>query len=163
MAIWGAQPGRDRLTEIDRALGLAPNDTQMLAAAGHFLAYSGNRKRGLSLMARAIKLNPHHQTWYRFPYFYDAYRQGLNDAALAAALRINMPSFFWTHASLAAAYAQLGMVDQAAVAVKTLGELYPGYSIQTMIETHRMWNFENDVIDRMAGGLRMAGLPDSAD
>ncbi len=74
-----------------------------------------------------------------------------------------MPGFFWTHASLAVAYAQLGMVDQAAVAVKTLGELYPGYSIQTMIETHRMWNFENDVIDRMAEGLRMAGLPDSAD
>ncbi|MDP6517553.1 MAG: hypothetical protein QF926_13160 [Alphaproteobacteria bacterium] len=45
----------------------------------------------------------------------------------------------------------------------TLGELYPGYSIQTMTDMHRLWNFEDDVIDRMADGLRVAGLPEGAD
>jgi|TARA_B100000315_G_C14436057_1_gene522490 hypothetical protein len=51
----------------------------------------------------------------------------------------------------------------AAAAVATLGELYPGYSIQTMTDMHRLWNFEDDVIDRMADGLRVAGLPEGAD
>ena len=67
-------------SEIDRALELAPNDAEMLAATGHFLAYSGSWERGMSLMAKAIELNPYHQPWYYFPYFYDAYRQGLDDA-----------------------------------------------------------------------------------
>ena len=150
-------------TEADRTLELMPNDAFMLAAAGHFLAYSGNWERGLTLMARAIDLNPHHQTWYHFPDFYDAYRQGHDEAALAAAQRINMPGFFWNHVALAAALGQLRMAEEAATAIKALGETYPGYSIETMVEMHRMWNFEDDVIARMAEGLRKAGLPEGTD
>ncbi len=74
-----------------------------------------------------------------------------------------MPGFFWTHQVLAPAYAQLGMADEAAAAAATLREVYPGFSVQTMIDIHRLWNFEDDVIDRMAEGLRMAGLPEGAD
>ena len=74
-----------------------------------------------------------------------------------------MPGFFWTHQVLAAVYGQLGMADEAAAAVATLNELYPGYSIQTMIDMHRFWNHEDDMIDRMAEGLRLAGLPEGAD
>ena len=147
-------------SEIDRALQLLPNDATMLAAVGHFLSYSGGWERGISLMDKAIALNPHHHTWYHFPYFYDAYRQGKDDEALAAALKLDMPGFFWTHQVLAASYAQVGMMDEAAEAVSTLQELYPGYSIQTMTEMHRLWNYEDDVIDRLADGLRRAGLPE---
>jgi hypothetical protein len=111
-------------------------------------------------MHRAIELNPHHQTWYHIPFFYEAYRQGQDEAVLAAALRINIPGFFWTHQMLAAVYAQRGMADEAAASVKTLRELYPGFSIQTMADVHRVWNFEEDVIDRMAEGLHKAGLPE---
>jgi TolB-like protein len=147
-------------TEADRALELAPNDTLILASAGIHLAYSGKWERGMSLIARAIELNPHHQTWYHFAYFYDAYRQGLDETALAAAQRLNMPGFFWAYQVLAAVYAQLGMADEATSAVATLRELYPGYSIRTMHDMHRLWNFEDDVISRMAEGLRTAGLPE---
>ena len=52
------------------------------------------------------------------------------------------------------------MADEAAASVKTLRELYPGFSIQTMADVHRIWNFEEDVIDRMAEGLHKAGLPE---
>jgi hypothetical protein len=114
-------------------------------------------------MAKAIQLNPDHQTWYHFSYFYDAYRQALDEEALAAALKINTPGFFWTHQVLAAAYAQLGMATEAADAVATVQEMYPGYSIQTMIDLHRMWNHGDDVIERMADGLRKAGLPETTD
>jgi adenylate cyclase len=147
-------------TETDRALELAPNDTFILAAAGLSLAYSGSWERAMSLMARAIELNPHHQTWYHFPYFYDAYRQGHNEAALAAALQINMPGFFWNHVVLAAAYGQLGLEDEASSSVGTLHDLYPGFSVSTLEEHLRIWNFEEGLIDRMADGLRKAGLPE---
>ena len=150
-------------SETDRAVELAPNDTMLLAGAGVALCYSGSWERGLELLEKAIELNPHHQTWYHIPYFYDAYRQGRDEDALAAARRINMPGFFWIHALLAAGYAQVGMADEASTAVTTLRELYPSYSIETMIETHRQWNFEQPVIDRMADGLRKAGLPESTD
>ena len=74
-----------------------------------------------------------------------------------------MPGFFWTHQVLAAVYGQLGMADEAAQAVATLGSVWPGYSIKTMSDMHRLWNFEDDVIDRMVEGLRIAGLPEATD
>ena len=52
------------------------------------------------------------------------------------------------------------MADDAEAAVAFLRELYPGYSIQTMTDVYRLWNFEDDVIARMAEGLRKAGLPE---
>ncbi len=150
-------------SELDRAMELAPNDAMSLAGAGILLCYSGSWERGFALLERAIELNPHHQTWYHIPYFYDAYRQGKDEDALAAARRINMPGFFWTHLMLAAAYGQLGMASEAASAVATLRELWPGYNIQMMVDLHRLWNYEEDVIDRMAEGLRKAGLPEETD
>jgi len=30
-----------------------------------------------------------------------------------------------------------------------------------MIDLHRLWNYEEDVIARMADGLRKAGLPET--
>ncbi len=148
------------LEEADRAIELAPNDSYMLATAGAHLALSGSWERGRSLMAWAIALSPHHQTWYHFLYFYDAYRQGLYADALAAARRINMPGYFATYVVLAAVYGQLGMADKAADAVANLHELYPGYSIETWHERGRLWNHEDDLIERMAVGLRKAGLPE---
>jgi hypothetical protein len=32
-----------------------------------------------------------------------------------------------------------------------------------MTDMHRQWNFEDDVTERMAEGLRKAGLPEGAD
>ena len=144
----------------DRALILAPNDAMLLAGAGIFISYSGDWEDGIALMDRAIELNPHHQPWYHLPYFYDAYRQGLDEAALDAALKVDMPGFFWAHQVVAAAYAQLGMQEEATAAVARLHKLWPGYSIQTMTDMHRLWNYEDDVIERMADGLRKAGLPE---
>jgi len=145
-------------SEGETSIALAPNNSQILASVGHFLAYSGDWDEGMALMNRAVALNPRHQTWYHFPYFYDAYRQGLDDEALAAALRLNMPQFFWTHTVLAAGYGQLGMTGEAVAAVAALHEAYPGYTIQTMAEQMRVWNFEANLIDRMAEGLRKAGV-----
>jgi adenylate cyclase len=149
-------------SEAERGVELAPSDTFILAGAGHMLAYSGSWEKGMALMAKAIALNPHHQTWYHFPQFYDAYRQGLDEDALAAALRITMPGFFWTHTVLAAAYGQLGMAGEAAGAVETLRTLYPGYTVETLQQHMQVWNFEDALIARMADGLRKAGLPEAA-
>ena len=150
-------------TAAERALALLPNDAMLLAAAGQSAAYSGEWERGITMMDQAIKLNPHHQPWYHFLYFYEAYRQGLDDAALEAALKIEMPGYFWAHQVKAAAYGQLGMTEEAGKAVAAIHDLWPGYSIQTMIDLHRMWNHGDDVIERMSDGLRKAGLPDSTD
>ena len=123
----------------------------------------GRHQEAISDYIRAIALNPHHQTWYHFPQFYDAYRQGLDEDALAAALRITMPGFFWNHTVLAAAYGQLGMTNEAAGAVETLRTLYPGYTVETLRQHMQLWNFEDELIDRMADGLRKAGLPENTD
>jgi TolB-like protein/tetratricopeptide (TPR) repeat protein len=146
-----------------RALALAPNDAMMFAAVGHYSAFRGDWEAGMALMDRAIELNPHHQPWYYFPYFYNEYRQGNDEAALAAALKVDMPDFFWAYQVAAAAYAQLGMLKEAAESIAALQELWPGYSIEAMADMHRLWNYEDDLIARMADGLRKAGLPEGTD
>lgn len=146
-----------------RALELAPNDAAMLAMAGLYFAVSGEWDRGLALIDRAIELNPHHQPWYHFPSFHDAYRQGDDEAALEAALKINLPEFFPLQVITAAVYGQFGMAKEASEAVAKLLELKPGYTVDSEQERLRRWNFEESLIERIGEGLRKAGLPEATD
>ncbi len=147
----------------DRALELAPNDAAILAMAGMYFALSGGWERGLALIDRAIELNPHHQPWYHFPKFYDAYRRGDDEAALEAALKINLPDFFALQVITAAVYGQLGMLNKASEVVDKILELKPGLTVEFMIERWRRWNFEEPLIERMGEGLRKAGMPGATD
>ena len=147
----------------NRALELGPNDAALLAQGGVYFAVSGEWDRGLALIDRAIELNPHHQPWYHFPAFYDAYRQGDDAAALEAALKINLPGFFRLHVNTAAVYGQLGMSKEASEAVARSLELKPDLTVDLELERLRRWNFEESLIERLADGLRKAGMPEATD
>jgi tetratricopeptide (TPR) repeat protein len=92
----------------DRAIALNPMDGCTTAFMGILMAYAGDWERGGALAEQAMQLNPHHPGWYRFSAFFNAYRKEDYHAALEVALKFNMPSYFYTHIALAAAYGQLG-------------------------------------------------------
>ena len=66
------------------------------------MAYAGDWDRGCALVERARQLNPNHPGWYWFPVFFNAYRKGDYNGALDAALKINMPGYFYASAVIAA-------------------------------------------------------------
>ncbi len=96
----------------ERAIALNAMDGATVAYMGILIAYSGDWDRGCALAEQAMQqLNPYHPGWFRFCLFFNAYRKREHRAALDIALKLNMPSYFFTHAALAMAYGQLGERD----------------------------------------------------
>jgi TolB-like protein/Tfp pilus assembly protein PilF/predicted Ser/Thr protein kinase len=140
----------------ERALALNPMSASTTAALGMMIAYAGDWERGLRVLERAKQLNPHHPGWYHLPAFYDAYRRRDYPGALASALRVNMPGYFWAHAALAAVYGQLGEQERARVALRELHLLAPDLGTIAR-EKYGKW-FDAELTEHLLDGLRRAGL-----
>jgi TolB-like protein len=144
-----------------RAVELNPMDSSTTAHMGILIAYAGDWRRGLALVERAAQLNPRHPGWYWFGSFYDAYRRADYQAALAAAVKVNMPHYFYTHQALAMAYGQLGELAAAQQALRDLLALKPDFAATARDEMGK-W-FRPDFVEHLVDGLRKAGLSIPAD
>jgi adenylate cyclase len=140
----------------ERAVALNPMDAYNCAFMGILTGYAGDWEHGLGLIETAMQLNPYHPGWYRFGAFFDAYRRANDRAALDVALRMKMPSYFYTHAALAAAYGQLGETERRD-ALRELLALKPHFATEVREEFGK-WFGPGDLLERIVDGLRKAGL-----
>jgi tetratricopeptide (TPR) repeat protein len=107
-----------------------------------------------------MKLDPFHPTWSYFPVAHYHFQRGEYDEALVAARKINLPGFFWSPTYLAAIYAELGRYGEARSALEELLGVYPGFTVEKLIEERRKWNESENMIRRWVAALRKAGLPE---
>jgi serine/threonine-protein kinase len=140
----------------DRAVALNPMDGCTTAFMGILMAYAGDWEHGGALAEQAMQLNPHHPGWYRFSAFFNAYRKEDHKAALEVALKINMPSYFYTHIVLAAAYGQLGEQEAAQRALSELFDQKPDFA-QVAREELGKW-MDPGLVEQVIDGLGKAGL-----
>jgi len=140
----------------ERAVAINPMDGATAAWMGLLIAYSGDWERGCALADRAWELNPSLPGVYRYTAWHDAYGRGDYQAALDLALRIDAPENFYNHAVQAMCYAQLGQMDPAHRAVRTLLELRPDYA-EVARDLHGRW-IRPDLVEKLMEGLRKAGL-----
>jgi adenylate cyclase len=145
--------------EAERAVGLNPNNALYLASLGEKLHYARD-ERGITLLRRAMRLDPFHPTWFHVPIAIHHLERGELDEALAAARKIDMPGFAPPQILLALIYAELGRQNEARSAVEELLRLRPGYTAEEAIELMRKNQFSEDSIRRAAAALRKAGLPE---
>ena len=149
----------------DRAVALNPMDGCTTAFMGILMAYAGDWDHGCALAERAMELNPHHPGWYRFSSFQNAYRKRDYRGALDVALKVNMPSYYHTHAALAAAHGQLGNKEAAREALRELLAQKPDFGAVAR-EDYGKWFGPGENVEHMLEGLRKAGLdvppPDGA-
>jgi adenylate cyclase len=108
------------------------------------------------MVERAAGLNPRHPGYYWFPLFHNAFRKGDYREAVAVALRINMPHFFYTHAVLAAAYGKLEEHDAASNTVRELLALRPDFAATARAEFGKWYSPEH--VEQLVDGLRKAGM-----
>jgi TolB-like protein/Flp pilus assembly protein TadD len=141
----------------DRAVALNPMDGCTTAFMGILMAYAGDWDHGCALAERAMELNPHHPGWYRFSSVFNAYRKGDYHAALDIALKINMPSYFYTHATIAAIYGQLGEREAAQGALRELLAQKPDFADIARHEWAK-WLGPGELLEHVLDGLRKAGL-----
>jgi len=140
----------------ERAVALNPMDGNSIAFLGELLGYAGDSERGLTLATRAKQLNPNHPGWYWYADFYNCYRKGDYRGALSAALKVNHPGQWASHAMLAAAYGQLGENDAAGKALRDLLKLRPDFAASVRNDIEKWW--EPEPMERLIEGWRKAGL-----
>ena len=76
---------------------------------------------------------------------------------MAAALKMNLPGFYWTHIWRAAIYGQLGRTEDGKASVAALLNLYPTISDNARLELTK-YNVSEAVSEHIIEGLRKAGL-----
>ena len=148
-------------TEAERAIELNPNDSAILHFAGNFMAPTGKWERGLALMRKAVLLNPAGPSWSNYVFAVDHYRKGEYEPALDR-LRKMTTGTPMLRASLAVAiHGRLGSAGGISRALERLESASPGFTIEI---AHNEFvvkrNFEIKLFDKIAEGLRKAGVPE---
>ncbi len=142
----------------DEALRLSPWNPDILAHYGIRLAFHGEWQRGLDLLNRAIDISPQHPSWYHAPVLLNHYLEGDFDRAMEEAGRIDPMSVMGQDFYAAMILGQSGRVDEARVAAANLQRKNPKIVDQFWLSM-RVWKFQPDAIERLADGLRKAGVP----
>ncbi len=142
----------------ERAIESASKGASTLGIAGLHLAYAGEWDRGLALVEEAKAFDPYYPGWYHFPEFFDHYRKGAYEVALATAQKINLPGYRWAQAALAAAYGQLGRDEDAQQIVTRIMELDPDFEATARADRWKWFRYQEDLLDQFMEGLSKAGL-----
>ena len=117
-------------------------------------------ERGITLVRKAIALDPFHPPWFHFPIARYHFERGEYEEALVAARKIDIPDFFYPHVYLAAIYAELGRQSEAQSALEELLKVRPDFTIEKLIHDRRKYNASDDSIRHWVAALRKAGLPE---
>lgn len=141
----------------ERAVKLNPNDAFVLADLGTWMGYAGEWEKGKEWVARAMLLNPKHQSWIYQVWHLDHYLKGEYQESRDAALKMNLPGNYMVQASLTAAYAMNGEQEKAEKSLAHLLELRPDYPDDPRAP-FRTRGMPVELIEGLMEGLRKAGL-----
>lgn len=141
----------------ERAVKLNPNDAFVLADLGTWMGYAGEWEKGKEWVARAMLLNPKHQSWWYQVWHLDHYLKGEYQESRDAALKMNLPGNYMVQASLTAAYAMNGEQEKAERSLAHLLELRPDYPDDPRAP-FRTRGMPVELIEGLMEGLHKAGL-----
>lgn len=144
-------------SSAQRAIALNPLAADVVAFMGQLLALSGEWELGMAHNRRARERNPGHPGWYYFLPFWDHFRRGEYDQALAAIQQVNMPVYFWAHLGLAAVNGQLGRKKAARAAAAEAVKLMPDVA-ERVRDGLRLWRLWEHCGPAYLEGLEKAGL-----
>ncbi len=147
--------------EAEQAVALNPNDPDVLGRVGQTLVFTGEHKRAIEIVNRAIELDPFTPAqWLNFlsrAHYFLGDDEAAAQAATACIEKARLRPCFETQA---AAYGQLGKVAEADAALAELRSLTPNSTATGSVERLRHVFFNQEDLNRLVEGLRKAGLPE---
>ena len=162
---YGATCRIDRMSEaIDRGLAINPDDPNLLAAYGNWLAYAGRWDEGVAMVERALAIEPrHYKRWWLFAPAKRHYIRGEHERALAGFRRAYNERNWLSPLQLAYTLPYLGRLDEAREAVAELAQVAPGMTVEQALQLYRTYCFEDDYLEKMKAALLEAGLASRGD
>jgi TolB-like protein/rhodanese-related sulfurtransferase/thioredoxin-like negative regulator of GroEL len=159
------------LDEIDKAIALEPNNADSYVSKAQVLIYTGRPEDAEQSARLAMRMNPHYEPDYLQALGRAMFYQGRYEEAAQTLERIikRQPKRAEAHMRIAAAYAHLGRLEDAKVAVSRFDEISAetGYTPLTVQEVG-LWyentsNFRDKRIpEPLFEGLRKVGVPEGA-
>jgi TolB-like protein len=150
----------EALVHYEHAVAMNSNDANGLAHMGGLLVALGRFSEALDWFQKAVRLNPLHPAWYLYGigeahYGARQYEQAI--APLRAAVN-RFPTYITPRRHLAAAYAQMGCLDDARAEVAAIRKLDP--SVCLAMYRERICYEKIADLNHYLDGLRKAGLPE---
>jgi hypothetical protein len=161
--LWIDKQPDKALAELKEAIAIDPGDSMTYSYIGGILTTSGRPEEGIRHLRTALRLDPHYPPTH--------YHLGLAQLAMAdfkgaiesltAAVSLN-PNYEFGFAALAAAYGQLGRIEDAQSAVARFNELSVargGIPLTIATAPHGWFGMTTNV-RQLWQGLRLAGVPE---
>ncbi len=143
-----------------RALDLDPNYADAYGQLAITLYYAGRSEEAMEAIRKAMRLNPRHPFIYLWIKGQVLNLMGRHDAAIAEFERVveRNPANPAGHLALAAAYAQVGRIEDAEWQAQEILTLFPDFTLARMRQREPYKNPAH--LDRYIENLRKAGLPE---
>jgi len=132
------------LSNIKMSLSIAPNSPAVLADSGVYLCLMGELEQGLSLVKKAMALNPQHPNWCQFALFHNHFLKGEFEKASSYVSAIETPDWFWPHALQAIVSTELGDTKTAGAARQNVLRLYPEFPKNALEECAKWFRRDED-------------------
>jgi len=143
--------------EAERASALDPDEAEGYAALGVILAWAGRPEEGITMVERAMRLNPRYPVNYLLNLGFTYRIAGRYEEAIATAKKIlaRQPNFPPAYFLLAYSYAQLDRLEEAQAAGAEFQRLVPSASLE---QWKQMAPFKDPaLLERDLAALRKAG------
>jgi Tfp pilus assembly protein PilF len=145
------------IAEYQKAIALNPNESRLLDDFAEGLCMAGRPEEAITQIQLAMRLDPLHPDWFYGTLGFAYYQMRKYDDAVAAmAKMINTPGGVWLFMR-AAAYAQLGRIEEAR---ETLAE-YLRQRSGRPLQKEATYPLKNPAdLEHLLDGLRKAGMPE---
>ena len=150
----------EALSAAEKAIAFNPNFADGHSMVGVQLHWLGRSEEALKCFDRAMALDPYFPSLLLYFRAQAAYQLGQYDEAVALLKRriLRNPETDSSRALLAAAYGQMGLVEEAREAWRELMRVNPAYSLE---HRRKVLPYKNPAdFERIVEGLRKAGLPE---
>ena len=151
------------VAEGERAIALNPNDPDGFVALAGALNLAGNSQKALTLMEKAMRLNPHYPTSYLHELGLARFAiEEFGEAAVALQQAVSLnPEDRWSSRVLIATLGHLGRLNEAEILIDRVGKSWRGFDPLAVRSVAFWYPFKKvEDAERLAAGLRKAGVPD---
>jgi adenylate cyclase len=143
--------------EFEIALSRNPNKVLIVACQALYLVGLLDWDRAMEMVDRAMRLNPHHPSWYHLVPCLNHARQGMWLEALQDARRFRAPGLLWGPLLRTSALGHLDRVEEAQRHLQDLLVLQPEFESNGREIVSRLLNAEKNVV-MILEGVEKAGL-----